>query len=93
MRQAQSKAGTRRRAKPPVQAVPLCQRAADGTPPPAAESRHVFHLDEALGCCYDRQMFLSMVDFFFLESGTLLDQMRAAAGNADATDLALPPTA
>ncbi len=34
-------------------------------------------------------MFLSMVDFFFLESGTLLDQMRAAAGNADATDLAL----
>ena len=52
------------------------------------ESCHVFHLDEALGCCYDRQMFLGMVEFFFLESGTLLDQMRAAAGNVDATGLA-----
>ena len=77
MMRAQSETGTKRRAKPHAQAMP-----------PAVESRHVFHLDEALACCYDRQMFLGMVDFFFLESATLLDQMRAAAGNADAVDLA-----
>ena len=88
MRQVQSEAGTKRRAKPQAQAVPSSIRAAEVAPPPAAESRHVFHLGEAMGCCCDRQIFLGMVDFFFLESATLLDQMRAAAGNADAMGLA-----
>jgi HPt (histidine-containing phosphotransfer) domain-containing protein len=88
MRRTPSEAGAKRPAKNHAHAALPSAAAAARDWPPAAASRHVFHLDEALACCYDRSMFLGMAEFFCGEAGDLLDQMRAAAGAADAAGVA-----
>jgi signal transduction histidine kinase/DNA-binding NarL/FixJ family response regulator/HPt (histidine-containing phosphotransfer) domain-containing protein len=58
-------------------------------PPPAADSIIApFNLDEALKRCFDGQMFGDMVEFFFTESATLMDQMRSALNEDNGGDIA-----
>ena len=57
--------------------------ATSSTPP-----KNVFDLDEALKRSFDREMFQSMVEFFFAESAESLKQMRTALDQGDSAAIA-----